>query len=59
MLKANGKTQRFSVKVNQGRKGVPGTRVQVATWISKTVTTGKNGVAVVSVKPNRRGSSGS
>ncbi len=56
MLKGNGKTQRFSVKVSQGRKGVPGAKVQVAgPGISKTVTTGKNGLAVVSIKPSKAG----
>ena len=44
MLKANGKSQKITVKVTQGKKGVAGAKVKITgPGISKTVTSGKNG----------------
>ena len=56
MLKANGKTQKITVKVTQGTKAVAGVKVKITgPGISKTVTSGKNGKVTVTVKPSKPG----
>ena len=56
MLKGNGKSQKITVKVTQGKKGVAGAKVKITgPGISKTVTSGKNGKVTVTVKPSKPG----
>jgi uncharacterized repeat protein (TIGR01451 family) len=56
MLKANGKTQKITVKVTQGAKAVAGAKVKITgPGISKTVKSGKNGKVTVTVKPSKPG----
>jgi uncharacterized repeat protein (TIGR01451 family) len=56
MLKGNGKPQKISVAVTQGKKGVAGVTVKITgPGISKTAKSGKNGKVAVTVKPNTPG----
>jgi uncharacterized repeat protein (TIGR01451 family) len=58
MVKANGKTQTIRVSVTKGgsKKGVTGASVQITgPGINKKMTVGKNGKAVVTVKPSKPG----
>jgi hypothetical protein len=56
MLKGNGKTQRITLKVYAAGKGVKGVKVRITgSGINKVVTTGRNGIAVVTVQPTKAG----
>ena len=58
MLKGNGKAQKIGVKVTLGKsnKGVAGVTIKITgLGISKTVTSGKNGKATVTVTPKQPG----
>ena len=56
MLKATGKTQRISIRVTQGAKGVAGVSVKITgPGLSRTVTSGPGGKVKVTVKPSQPG----
>jgi len=56
MLKGNGKSQKVTITVKKGTKAVAGAKVKLTgVGVSKTVTTGKNGVVITTIKPMRAG----